>query len=151
MATMTQQAAPFAETGHHLTTTAALVTSFWLIAAILVGSSHAQLDPLSPYGAAVTSIAAIVVCAYCYTRLCARHAGISHALGVGIAWLVLGIVTEMVITTGLGHSWYSILGSPDRPLLRNILLFVWIFAPALVAQREEEDRRRIDTAAHERP
>jgi hypothetical protein len=68
----------------------------------------------------------------------AREAGITHALGVGIAWLVLSIATEIALTTRVGHGWFTLLGSPDRPLLRNVLLFVWIFAPALFARRESE-------------
>lgn len=136
MATMTQHATPLAKTHHHLATTAALVTLFWLVAAAAVATAHAWLDPLSPAGATVVTITAIVLCAYGYMRFCVRQAGISHTLGVGIAWLVLGIVSELVMTTRQGHGWYSILGPPDRPLLRNIFLFVWIFAPVLFARRE---------------
>lgn len=137
MATMTQQAARFTETRHHLATTAALVTLLWLIAAAGVAASHAWLDSLSPSSGAVLTIAVIAGCAYCYMRFCAPQAGISHALGVGIAWLVLGIVTEIVMTTHLHQGWFGILGSPNRPLSRNIVLFVWIFAPVVFAKREE--------------
>jgi hypothetical protein len=140
MTTMTQQATPFGESRPHLATTATLVTLFWLIAAAAVVTAHAQLDPLSPSGGAVATIAAIVTCAYGYTRFGARKVSISHALGVGIAWLVLGIVAEIVMTTRLGHTWFSILGSPERPLLRNIILFVWIFAPAVFARRDDSTR-----------
>jgi hypothetical protein len=75
---------------------------------------------------------------HCYTRFCARQAGITHALGVGAAWLVLGITTELVMAARLAHDWSAVLGSPDRPLLRNVFFFVWIFAPALFAHREVE-------------
>lgn len=132
MTTMTHQQPRFA-------TKAALVTLFWLVAAIGVGAVHIAIDRASATGAAVASIAIVVVTAGCYTRLCARCAGITHALGVGIAWLLLGIVAEIVITTRLGHPWYAVLGTPDRPLIRNLFLFVWIFAPALFARREAEE------------
>jgi hypothetical protein len=105
------------------------VTLSWIIAA--AGAVAAR-----PAGA-LASIGVIVLCAYGYMRFGARESGLSHALGVGVAWLVLGIVAEMLMTRRLGHGWYAILGSPDRPLLRNIFLFVWIFAPALFARREE--------------
>ena len=98
-----------------------------------------MIEPVSPAGAAAATIAAIVLAAYCYTRFCARHAGISHALGVGIAWLVLGITAELVMATHLHRGWYAVLGSPDRPLLRNVFFFVWIFSPALFARREDEE------------
>lgn len=135
MTTMTRSATPITAR-HRLATTAAMALLFWIIAASAVSSVHVALDPLSPYGAAIASIAAIVLCAYGYTRFHAREKGASHALGVGVAWLVLGIITEVAMTTRLGHTWYAVLGSPAHPLLRNVFLFVWIFAPALFARRE---------------
>jgi hypothetical protein len=136
MATNAQPTARFSETRHRLATTAALVILFWIAAAGVVGTVHTILEPVSPAGAAVATIAAIVLAAYCYTSFCARYAGISHALGVGTAWLVLGITTELVTATHLHRGWYAVLGSPDRPLLRNVFFFVWIFSPALFARRE---------------
>ena len=79
----------------------------------------------------LATIVTIFVAACCYTRFCARNAGASHALGVGVAWLTLSIVTEIVTPT------HALLGSPDHPLLRNLTLFAWIFAPACFARREE--------------
>lgn len=111
---------------------------FWLVAAILVAIAQVEIDPLSVPGGAVVTIASIFAVAWAYTRLCAPHCGISHALGVGIAWLVLTIVTEMVMTARLGHGWYALLGTPVHPLLRNVFLFVWVFAPAFFAHAEEE-------------
>lgn len=137
MAAMTQHASPFAETRHRLATTAVLVALFWIVAAAAVFTAHTELDPISPWAGAVTTIAVIFLSAYCYTRFCAPRAGISHALGVGIAWLVLGILTEFAMTAHLGHGWYGLLGSPDRPLVRNVFLFVWIFAPVFFAHEED--------------
>lgn len=136
MAIMTQPAAPFALTRHRLTTTGALVVLFWLAAVAAAGLAH-QLEAVSPAGGAVAAIGSIVLAAFCYTRFCARRAGITHALGVGIAWLVLGIGTDIAMATHPGHAWSPILGSPGRPLLSNILLFVWVFAPAVFARRQE--------------
>lgn len=138
MADTTHPAARFAETRHHLATTAGLVVVFWTAAAAAVTAAQTRLHAVSPAGANVATIAAIVFAAWCYTRFCARHAGISHALGVGIAWLALGIAAELVMATRAGHGWYGVLGSPDRPLLRNVIFFVWIFAPAIFARREEQ-------------
>ena len=131
MTTMAHPAATFADVRHHPVTTAALVSLFWIAAAVLVATCHTELDALSPSGGAVAAIAAIVGVAYGYTRLCARRAGVSHALGVGIAWLALAVITEIAISSRIGHGWYALIGTPDRPLLRNVLLFVWIFSPAL--------------------
>lgn len=139
MTTMAHPAVSFADSRHHPLTTAVLVGLFWLAAAVLVGTAHAKIDPLSVSGGSVATIAAVFVCAYCYTRWCARHAGITHALSVGIAWLVLAIVTEIAMTTHLGRGWYDLIGTPDRPLLRNVFLFVWVFAPAFFAHREVEE------------
>jgi hypothetical protein len=129
---------PFAAR-HHAANTAILVLAFWLAAAALVGTAHVEIDPLSPTGGAVATIGAVFAVAYGYTRLCAPNAGISHALGVGTAWLVMAIAAEMAMSTWLGHGWYALLGTPDRPLLRNVFLFVWIFAPAFFARGEVEE------------
>jgi hypothetical protein len=129
--------ARFAESHHGPATTAALVTLFWIAAAAVAGAAQTKLEPLWPAGAAAVSIGAVLLAAYCYTRFCALCAGISHALGVGIAWLALGITTELVMAARLGHEWNAVLGSPDRPLLRNVFFFVWIFAPTLFARRED--------------
>ena len=136
MTTMTHSDVRFPDSRHHPLTAALLVVLFWLVAAALVGTAHEIIDPLSRWGSGAASIAAVFVCAYCYTRFCARYAGISHALGVGIAWLVLAIATEVAMTTHLGRGWYDLIGTPDRALLRNVLLFVWVFAPAFFAHRE---------------
>ena len=119
--------------------TAALVVLFWIAAAGAVAIAQTKLEPISPFGGALAAVAAILLAANGYTRFCARQAGISHALGVGIAWLALGISTELFMVTRLGHGWYAVLGSPDRPLLRNVFFFVWIFAPALFARREDRE------------
>lgn len=111
---------------------------FWIAAAALVATSHGKVDALSTAGGGVVAIVSIVAVACLYTRTCARSAGVSHALGVGVAWLVLAIVTELAVTNGIGRGWYLLIGAPDHPLLRNVHLFVWIFAPVLFARRETE-------------
>lgn len=125
-------------TPHHPLTTSALVVLFWIGAATLVAACHTKLDAHSLAACTVATIASIVVAAYAYTRLCARCAGVDHALAVGIAWLVLAIAAEVAISSRVGHAWYSLLGTPAHPLLRNVLLFVWVFAPALFARAQVE-------------
>ncbi len=132
MTTMAQPIERFA-------TTALLVTLFWMIAAGLVVAAHVEIEPLSSKTGAVVTVAALIATAYAYSRCAGREAGITHALGVGIAWLVLSIATELVLTTRVGHGWFTLLGSPNRPLLRSVLLFAWIFAPALFAARPSAD------------
>lgn len=139
MADMTHPNARFAETRHHFTTMAGLVVVFWMAAAAAVTVAQTKLHPVSPAAATVATIVVIVLAACCYTHLCARNAGISHALGVGIAWLALGILTELVMATQVDHGWFGVLGSPHRPLLRNVIFFVWIFSPAIFARREDQD------------
>lgn len=139
MTTMTtHSAASFSDSRHHPLITSALVGLFWLAAATLVATIHVELDRLSIWGGASAAIGAVFVCAYFYTRLCARHAGVTHALSVGIAWLVLAIAAEIAMTTHLGRGWYGLIGTPNRPFLRNVFLFVWVFAPAFFAHREVE-------------
>jgi hypothetical protein len=138
MATMTQPIPRFAFRRHHPLTTAALVILFWLAAAILVVTAHVALDMQSVAASATATIGALLLAAFCYMRFVARESGITHALSVGIAWLVLSIIVELLLATRVGHGWFYLLGSPEQPLLRNIYLFVWIFAPALFARREPE-------------
>lgn len=109
----------------------------WTVAAIFVATAHARLDPLSPPGAAAAVIVAIVGAAFVYMRVLTRGSNTSHALGVGIAWLTLSIVAEIIATRVLGHGWFSLLGSPSHPLLRNFFPFVWIFTPVLFARHAE--------------
>jgi hypothetical protein len=115
-------------------TRAILNVVFWCAAAFLVAAAHARLDRISIAVSSIGAMAAVFVCAFGYTRLHARHAGIAHALGVGITWLVLAIVAEMAMSAHLGYDWYGLLGTPDHPLLRNVFLFVWVFAPACFAR-----------------
>jgi len=136
MTAMTQPLTRFADRSHHPATTAALVVLFWMLASALVIATHLEIEPRSAKAGMVATIASLVVTAYAYSQFVARQAGVTHALGVGIAWLTLSIVTEIALATQTGHNWFTLLGSPDRPLLRNILLFVWVFAPALFARRE---------------
>ncbi|MCU1347257.1 MAG: hypothetical protein JWO56_287 [Acidobacteria bacterium] len=114
--------------------TAAYVVLFWSVAAALVAVAHLRLDRGSPTVALLAGIAAVVLSACGYMRLCARNATAVHALGVGIVWLVLAIAVEVGVTAGGGQRWFVLLGSPARPALRNLLLFAWIFAPVLFAR-----------------
>ncbi len=139
MTTMAQQAVGFAEVRHHPVTTGVLVVVFWIAAAVLVATCHIELDARSESGSAVAAIASIMLAAYAYTHFCARCAGIDHVLGVGIAWLLFAVIAEITIASRIGHGWYALLGTPDRPLLRNISLFVWVFAPALFARRQDQE------------
>ncbi len=136
MTTMTPPVEQFATRHHHPATTAALVVVSWMIAAALVLAVHVEIEPRSARASAVATIAVLIATAYAYSRFVARQAGVSHALGVGTAWLSLSIATEIAVTSSAGHAWFTLLGSPDRPLLRNVLLFAWVFAPALFARRE---------------
>jgi hypothetical protein len=139
MTTMAHPVERFAYRHHHPATTAALVAGFWVVAATLVAAAHVAIEPRWRVTGAVATIASVIVTAYAYSRVSARQATVTHTLGVGIAWLVLSIGTEIVLATQVGHGWFTLLGSPDRPLLRNVLLFVWIFTPSLFARREVAD------------
>ncbi len=126
---------PFAKLQRQQLTTAALVLAYWIAASTLVAAAHVLLDVRSVPGSAVATIGAIVAVAYAYMVLGARRRDVAHALGVGITWLLLAIATEMIVTARLGHGWFALLGSPKQPLLRNLFLFVWVFAPAFFANR----------------
>jgi len=139
MTSMTRSDTPLAESRHHAITTAALVVLFWAIAAVLVATAHLRIDRLSTWGGAAVEIGALIVVAFCYMRFVARSATVDHALLVGIIWLLMTIVAELVIASRMHHGWFALLGSPAKPVLRNVFLFVWIFAPSVFARHEAGD------------
>ena len=111
----------------------------WLGAAVLVAATHTWLDGRSVASSAALVIGSITLMAFVYMRVCMRNADASHALGVGIAWLALSIVAEIVLTRMQGHGWYSLLGSPMHPVLRNLFPFAWIFIPVLFARSSDAE------------
>lgn len=140
MTTMTQSITQ--PVRRHALATPAFMALFWIAAAVLVVTARVSLDRIFPIASTAATIAAIIAAAYAYTRLIAPRGGVTHALSVGITWLVLSIVTELTIAARLGHGWFTLIGAPDHPLLRNVYLFVWIFAPALFARGDENHSTR---------
>ncbi|MFZ2491953.1 MAG: hypothetical protein WA208_10755 [Thermoanaerobaculia bacterium] len=138
MTTASQQV-PFTAVQHHRARTALGVVGFWLVTALVVAASHALLEPLSVPACAGLTTAAILAAAYGYTRIFARSAGLNHALGVGVAWLTMALVVEVVMTAQHGQGWHGLLGAPEHPLLRNVFLFLWVFAPAFFAHRPPDE------------
>ena len=139
MTTIIRSTARIEEARHHPVTTALLVVVSWVVASTLVAAAHMRVEELSAPGGAMAVIASIVAVSYLYMRLCAPQATMSHALGVGIAWLLMAIGTEIAFATRLNHPWYEILGSPAHPLLRTVFLFVWIFSPALFVRTHDTE------------
>ena len=131
MSTMTYAAPRFWQRKHHLVTTATLVVLFWAIAAVLVTIVHQTINPISPIDAVLAKICVIGFAAFLYIRLTAREATVNHALFVGLMWIALSIAAEITATASSGHGWFALLGSPSEPVLRDILLFVWVGAPTL--------------------
>ena len=94
------------------------VVLFWLIAAMLV--------VVTP-SVALQSIEIIAVAfAYMACAKCDLH----HALGAGVAWLVLGVIAELIAAAVTGHNRFALLGSPQHVGLHYALLFLWVASPA---------------------
>lgn len=100
---------------------------FWIAAALLVLATHGFVDPYSLAAGAVLKLGAIVVAAFLYIRFTARNATVDHAVFVGVAWLMLDIISELTLRVDL-------LGSTAAPAMRNLMLVTWIAAPALFAR-----------------
>ena len=96
----------------------ALVILFWLIAAVLVLAAQQSV--------ALQSLA-IVAVAFAYMHV--AKADLNHALGAGAAWLVLGIVAELIVAAVTGHNRFALLGSPQHVGLHYALLFLWVASP----------------------
>lgn len=148
--TTTPRTRTFAERPHGAATRSIFILLFWLLAAGSVALVHAGVDPLSRTVGAAAGVGMPVGAAFAYTRLVAKRAGISHALAVGIAWLALSIASEIALAVLRTDGRFAFLGSPDQPLLRSLLLFVWIFAPALFAQGDGNGTRSGDELASRR-
>lgn len=96
----------------------ALVLLFWLIAAVLVLATQSL----------VMQSLAIVAVAFAYMWIV--KADLHHALGVGVAWLVLGIIAELIAAAVTGHNRFALLGPPQHLGLHYALLFLWVASPA---------------------
>ena len=109
---------------------------FWMAAASGVVIVRALLEGRSPGGSAMICALTIVVAAWLRSVACGRGTA-PFAMGVGIAWLLLSIAAELLMTLHLGRPWTALLGPPAHPLLRNLYLFAWIFAPPLFTRRDD--------------
>jgi hypothetical protein len=95
-----------------------LVLLFWLIAALLVVTTQSIV------------IQSLVIVAVAFAYMWIAKADLHHALAVGAAWLVLGIVAELVVAAVTGHNRFALLGPPQHLGLHYALLFLWVAAPA---------------------
>ena len=116
--------------------------AFWMAAAALVAVSHAVLARRNTTLGTAATMASIVGAAWGYMR-CADGPDAAHGLSVGAAWLSLSIIAELAVSAFTSHPCWALLGDPIRPLLRNVAMFVWVFAPALFA-RAELPRRELE-------
>lgn len=109
-----------------------LTLLFWLIGALLVAAT-----PI-----ALAKIVTIVAVAFGYVKV-SRHLGrMDQALIVGAVWLLLDICAEIAMSSGTGHAWFGLIGSPDAPVSRTFLLVAWVAAPALFVRRSSATVRR---------
>jgi hypothetical protein len=108
-----------------------MIVATGISAAALACVSHLIVGRVSATSGEVAAMAGLFATAWLYMRLIKPEADVTHALAVGSTWLVVAVIAELVVTARLGRAWQGILGSPDHPLVRNLFLFLWIFAPAL--------------------
>jgi hypothetical protein len=111
-----------------------MAIGLWLVAAFLViTAQHAFGNDFVLCAAA--KLAIIVLAAFAYMNLAARRATLDRALLVGAAWLLLCVVVEVTMSTHVHHAWTDLLGSPDHPVVRDVLLIAWVATPMLFARR----------------
>lgn len=118
------------------TATVALTLSSWIAAALLVTAAHDVLDAVSPTASTAVKMLAILGMAFLYMRMTRGQLTVEEALFAGMLWAALAMVTEVAASAHGGRPWFALLGSPDRKILRDLLLLAWIGAPALFARRE---------------
>ena len=112
------------------------VIGFWIVAALLVIGVHLTMHHVSVIGCDVAKLTAIFVVSFVYMRFVAREATVDHGLIAGTTWLALSIVAELATSTHTGHGWFLLIGSPSS-LMRNVLMFAWIFVPSLFARHRK--------------
>jgi hypothetical protein len=137
MTTMTRaDVASHAPTALHPFTRTASAVAVWILASIVVVMAHRTFDPISAAAGVTVKTLTIVVAGFAYARLAYRRTTFDQALAIGVAWLVLGIMTEIVMTAQTHHAWFLLLGSPAKPFLRDVIMFAWVAAPAIFARYE---------------
>jgi hypothetical protein len=109
----------------------------WIIAAALVAALHRFVEPLSSTMDVVAKSIAIIGVAFAYVRL-ARRVTLDSALIAGVAWVLLCVIAEVAIASAEGHGWYELLGSPNHPVLRALLMIMWVISPALFVTARHE-------------
>jgi len=109
------------------------VLGFWIVAALLVIGVHLSLHQVSIGGCDIAKLVTIITVSFVYMRFIAREATVDHGLIAGTTWLALSIVAELATSTHTGHGWFLLIGSPNS-VMRNVLMFAWIFAPSLFAR-----------------
>jgi hypothetical protein len=125
---------PFSQRKHNAVITGVMVVVFWIVAAVLVTMIQRTIVTASPLSLIALKTAAIILAAFGYVQLTARHASLDHALLVGTAWLLLAMASELAATAHWTRHWFDLLGAPDSGL-RNVMILAWMAAPALFAQR----------------
>jgi hypothetical protein len=121
--------------------TAVMVIVFWILAAALVVAVHRNIDGASRIGGRIACAAAVVAAAGAYVKLGASRATIDHALLVGVTWLVLAIVAEIASTSLAAHR-LDLLSRAAPPWFGDLMLFLWIAAPAFFVRHPSTSRGR---------
>jgi len=125
---------PFWDRKHNAVVTGVMVVLFWIVAAVVVTLIQRTIVTASPVSLIALKAGAIVLAAFGYVRLTARHTTLDHALLVGTVWLLLAMASELAATAHWTRRWFELLGAPDSGL-RNVMILAWMAAPALFAQR----------------
>lgn len=123
-----------AATRLHFATRAAVAIALWAAAAVVVVTTHRMFAPVSASADVVAKTLVIFVAGFAYARLASPRTTVNQALIVGASWLFLGVIAEVIVSSATHHPWFQILGSPAKPILRDVVLFAWVAAPAFFAR-----------------
>ncbi len=119
---------------HRATAAVAGSLFFWVITAGAVAAAHRFLEPHSPVACLALSFLAIITMAFAYMRLVAREATIDQALFVGLGWVTLAILVEVIDVSRFSTT-YPLFGSPSHEVFRDLLVIAWLAAPVLFVRR----------------
>ena len=107
---------------------------FWVITAGTVAAAHRFIEPRSPVACLALSLLAITTMAFAYMRLAAHDATIEQAIFVGLGWVTLALLAEVIDVSSFTPT-YPLFGSPAHETFRDLMVIAWIAAPALFARR----------------
>ena len=111
---------------------------FWAIAIVIISVASVLPPVLSMWvRAAVICIASGIA-----ARRLAPDGDVDKTIAIGLLWLALSIVAEVIVAGATGRPFALLLGSTGHPLVRGLTLLLWVATPSLFVRCDVSGRGR---------